>query len=72
MSIEEIFISIITNNKKREKVNSGNKYNKLFIVKLNRNKRVSDKLWFQRLLYINALKILLKVYEAPFLKYILN
>ena len=44
MSIEENFISIITNNKKREKANSGNKYNKLFIIKLSRNKGVLDKL----------------------------
>ena len=44
MSIEENFISITTNNKKREKANSGNKYNKLSIIKLSRNKGVLDKL----------------------------
>jgi len=44
MSTEEIFISVTTNNKKREKANSGNKYNKLFIIKLSKNKGVLDKL----------------------------
>ena len=44
MSTEENFISIIINNKKREKANSGNKYNKLFIIKLSRNKGVLNKL----------------------------
>ena len=44
MSIKESFINIITNNKKREKANSGNKYNKLFIIKLNKNKGVLNKL----------------------------
>ena len=42
--MEENFISVITNNKKREKANSGNKYNKLFIIKLSRNKGVLNKL----------------------------
>ena len=42
--MEENFISIIMNNKKRKKANSGNKYNKLSIIKLNRNKGVLDKL----------------------------
>jgi hypothetical protein len=44
VSIKENFINITTNNKKREKANSGNKYNKPFIIKLNRNKGVLDKL----------------------------
>ena len=44
MSTEEIFISIITNNKKREKANSRNKCDKLFIIKLSKNKGVLDKL----------------------------
>jgi len=44
VSIEENFISVTINNKKREKANSGNKYNKLFIIKLSRNKGVLDKL----------------------------
>ena len=43
MSTEENFISIIINNKKREKANSGNKCNKLFIIKLSRNKGVLNK-----------------------------
>ena len=42
--MEENFVSVITNNKKREKANSENKYNKLFIIKLSRNKGVLDKL----------------------------
>ena len=42
--MEESFINIIINNKKREKANSGNKYNKLSIIKLSRNKGVLDKL----------------------------
>ena len=33
----------MTNNKKREKANSGNKCNKLFIIKLSRNKGVLNK-----------------------------
>jgi hypothetical protein len=44
VNIEENFINIITNNKKREKANSENKYNKLSIIKLNRNKGVLNKL----------------------------
>ena len=43
MSIEENFVSVIMNNKKRKKANSGNKYNELSINKLNRNKGVLDK-----------------------------
>jgi hypothetical protein len=42
--MEENFISVTTNNKKRQKGNSGNKCNKLFIIKLSRNKGVLDKL----------------------------
>jgi len=42
--MEENFISVTTNNKKREKANSGNKCNKLFIIKLSKNKGVLDKL----------------------------
>ena len=42
--MEENFISVMINNKKREKANSGNKCNKLFIIKLSRNKGVLDKL----------------------------
>jgi len=44
VSTEEIFIGVIINNKKRQKANSGNKYNELFIIKLSRNKGVLDKL----------------------------
>jgi hypothetical protein len=44
VSTEENFVSITTNNKKREKANSGNKCNKLSIIKLSRNKGVLDKL----------------------------
>ena len=44
MSTEENFVSVTTNNKKREKANSGNKCDKLFIIKLNRNKGVLNKL----------------------------
>ena len=44
MSIKENFINIIINNKKREKANSRNKYNKLFIIKLSKNKGVLNKL----------------------------
>jgi hypothetical protein len=44
VNIEENFINIITNNKKIEKANSENKYNKLSIIKLNRNKGVLNKL----------------------------
>jgi hypothetical protein len=44
VSIEENFISITMNNKKREKANSGNKYDELSIIKLSRNKGVLDKL----------------------------
>jgi hypothetical protein len=44
MSIKENFVSITMNNKKREKANSGNKYNKLFIIKLSMNKGVLNKL----------------------------
>ena len=43
VSIEENFINIMTNNKKREKVNTGNKCDKLFIIKINRNKGVLNK-----------------------------
>ena len=43
MSTEENFVSIMTNNKKREKANSGNKYNELSIIKLSRNKGVLNK-----------------------------
>ena len=42
--MEENFVSVTINNKKRQKANSGNKYNKLFIIKLSRNKGVLDKL----------------------------
>jgi len=42
--MEENFISVMTNNKKREKANSGNKCNELFIIKLSKNKGVLDKL----------------------------
>jgi hypothetical protein len=44
VSTEENFVSITTNNKKREKANSGNKCNKLSIIKLSRTKGVLDKL----------------------------
>ena len=44
MSTKENFISITTNNKKREKANSGNKCDELSIIKLSRNKGVLDKL----------------------------
>jgi hypothetical protein len=44
VSIKENFISITMNNKKREKANSGNKYNKLSIIKLSTNKKVLNKL----------------------------
>ena len=44
MSIKKSFISITINNKKKKKANSGNKYNKLSIIKLNKNKGVLNKL----------------------------
>ena len=44
MNIKENFISVTMNNKKRKKANSGNKYNELSIIKLNRNKGVLNKL----------------------------
>ena len=42
--MEENFISVLINNKKREKANSGNKCDKLSIIKLSRNKGVLNKL----------------------------